>query len=55
MQRIDSVNLIAAFVKANENDYMIINEDGIIDGVGMNFKMILGEKVAKLPLDLICT
>jgi len=50
IQRIDSVNLVAAFVKANENDYMIINEEGIIDGVGMNLKLLLGYKIAKLPL-----
>lgn len=54
VQRLESVNLLAAFMKVNENDYMIINEDGIIDGVGMSFKQALGFKVPKLPFEVIC-
>jgi hypothetical protein len=34
---------------------MIINEDKIIDGVGMRFKNALGNKIAKLPLGVICS
>lgn len=45
---------MASFVKANENDYMLINEDGIIDGLGINLKNLLGSDVTKLPFSMIC-
>jgi hypothetical protein len=34
---------------------MIINDDGIIDGVGLRFRNTLGLKVAKLPLSIVCS
>jgi hypothetical protein len=55
LQRLNSVNLMASFIKANENDYMIINEEGVIDGVGLKFKTLLGFKLAKLPLSIVCS
>lgn len=42
MQRLDSVNLLATFFKANQNDFLLINEEGFIDGLGLNFKKALG-------------
>jgi hypothetical protein len=54
VQRADSVNLLAAFFKANHNDYMIVNQDGIIDGVGVNFTKVLGGQIINLPLSSIC-
>lgn len=54
LQRADSVNLFATFWKANFNDYMIVNEEGIIDGVGMNFAKVLGAQIVKLDLNTIC-
>ncbi len=42
IQREQSINIIATFVKANENDYMLVNENGIIDGIGINLKYLLG-------------
>lgn len=41
-------------MKANENSYMIVNDEGNIDGVGMDFIDIFGHKVAKLPLHSVC-
>lgn len=54
MQRQDSVNLLGTFLKGNENDYLLINDDGIIDGVGLNFRKILGNQIAKIPFSSIC-
>lgn len=54
MQRNDSINLLATFVKANESDYMIVNDEGIIDGFGYNFIQLLGQKAVKLPFSMIC-
>jgi len=54
MQRKDSINLLATFVKANESDYMIVNDEGIIDGIGFNFIQLLGHKTVKLPFSMIC-
>jgi hypothetical protein len=34
---------------------MIVNDDKIIDGVGLRFKNILGFKVAKLPFSIVCS
>lgn len=34
VQRLDSINLLATFFKANQNDFMLVNEDGFIDGLG---------------------
>ena len=48
------MNLLATFLKGNENDYLLINEDGIIDGVGLNFRKILGSQIAKIPFSSIC-
>lgn len=54
MQRNESVNLLATFVKANESDYMIINDEGVIDGIGFNFIQLLGNKSVRLPFSMIC-
>lgn len=54
MQREDSVNLLAIFFKANQNDFLIVNEEGFVDGLGLNFKKNLGFEIAKLPLSAIC-
>lgn len=54
IQRTDSINLFALFVKANENSYMIVNDEGNIDGAGRDFIDIFGNRVAKLPLNYVC-
>ena len=54
VQRLDTINILATFLKANENDYLLINEDGIIDGLGLNFRKILGNQIAKIPFSTIC-
>lgn len=54
VQRLDTINILATFLKANENDYLLINEDGIIDGLGLNFRKILGSQIAKIPFSTIC-
>jgi hypothetical protein len=46
---------MVTFIKINENDYMIVNDDGIIDGVGLKFRTTLGQKVSKLPLSIVCS
>lgn len=33
---------------------MLVNENGIIDGIGLNLKYLLGEDVVKLPFSFIC-
>jgi hypothetical protein len=51
---LDSINLLATVFKGNANDYLIINEDGIIDGLGNNFRKYLGANIAKLPFSAVC-
>lgn len=50
----DSINFIANFVKGNENDYMLVNDDGTIDGIGTSFMDVFGIKITKLPISMIC-
>lgn len=33
---------------------MLVNENGVIDGIGYNLKHLLGEDVVKLPFSFIC-
>jgi|LakMenEpi03Aug12_release.lakeMendotaPanAssembly.Ray.scaffolds.fasta_scaffold662542_1 hypothetical protein len=54
VQRFDSINLLATVFKGNVNDFLIVNQDGIIDGLGNNFRKYLGVQIAKLPFSAIC-
>ena len=53
MQREDYVSLIAACFEENANDYMIINENGVIDGAGHRFINLLGSKIVGLHISLL--
>lgn len=52
LQRTESLSIIATVFKVNDQDYMVVGEDGIIEGVGYRFAKILG-RVHNLPLRLI--
>ena len=55
IQREDSVNIIATCFQDNDQDFMIINDSGVIDGAGYKFRTLLGSKVVGLPLKLVCS
>ena len=51
--RTDCVNLIGCFFKENDEDYMIVDNNGIIVAAGTSFINTLGRSIINLPLGLI--
>lgn len=53
IQRSNTINIIATCFRDNDKDFMLVNNDGIIDGSGIKFSSLLGSGISGLPLSMI--
>lgn len=47
------LHFITNIFKLNDTDYLIVNSQGKIEGLGKKFIKVLGESAKKMPLDLL--
>lgn len=47
------LHFITNIFKLNENDYLIVNSEGKIEGIGRKFLKVFGEAAKRMPLNLL--
>lgn len=51
--REENVNLIAYFIKDNDEDYLLLSSNNIIIAAGKNFLGMLGYNIISLPIGML--
>jgi hypothetical protein len=51
--RQENVNLIAYFIKDNEDDYMLLSSKNVVVAAGRNFLNMLGPNIINLPISVL--